>query len=134
MANEFVLDAHALVWFLEGNAALGANARAAIQDPANVLYLPVIALAEACWVAQRGKCAIPTVAALLADVDADSRIVIVPLDRAILDISLGLLTISEMHDRLIAATALHLSVAPSRVPLLTCDQNITASGAVPVIW
>jgi PIN domain nuclease of toxin-antitoxin system len=134
MANEFVLDAHALIWFLGANPRLGGNARAAMQDPASVLYLPVIALAEACWVVQRGKTAIPSVAALLGDVDADPRIVLVPLDRAILDVSLTLTAINEMHDRLIAATALRLAVAPASVPLLTCDGNIIASGLVRVVW
>jgi hypothetical protein len=74
------------------------------------------------------------VAALLADLDADPRIVVVPLDRAILDLSLTLAAISEMHDRQIAATALHLARAGSPVPLLSCDSNITASGLVPIVW
>lgn len=134
MANEYVVDAHALIWFLGASPRLGINARAAMQDPANVLYLPVIALAEACWAVGRGKTAIPSVAALLADVDADPRIVLVPLDRAILDRSLTLPAISEMHDRQIAATALHLAGASSQVPLLTCDPDITSSGLVPVVW
>jgi PIN domain nuclease of toxin-antitoxin system len=30
-----LLDSHALLWFCEGNAALGRTARAAIEDPAN---------------------------------------------------------------------------------------------------
>jgi hypothetical protein len=105
-----------------------------IQDPVSVLYLPVIALAEACWTVEHGKTSIPSVAALLADVDADPRIVLVPLDRAILDLSLTLTPISEMHDRQIAATALHLAHAPSGVPVLTRDAGITSSGLVPVIW
>jgi PIN domain nuclease of toxin-antitoxin system len=134
MPNEYVLDAHALIWFLEGNPRLGASARVAMQDPAHVLYLPIIALAEACWVTDRGRTAIPSAATLLADVDADPRIVVVPLDRAILDRSFTLLTINEMHDRQIVATALHVAGASSTVPLLTCDRNITASGLVPIIW
>ncbi len=134
MANEFALDAHALVWFVGGNSRLGAKARATIQDPASILYLPIIALAEACWAVAAGKTAIPSVAAFLAVVDADPRIVLVPLDRAILDRSLTLPAINEMHDRLIAATALHLAGASSSMPLLTCDPDITASGLVTVVW
>lgn len=134
MASEYVLDAHTLVWFLEGNPRLGANARAAMQDPASVLYLPIIALAEACWVVDRGRTSIPSVSSLLADVDADPRLALIPLDRTILDISLTLTSINEMHDRQIAATALHLATAGSAVPLLTCDGNITASGIVPIVW
>ena len=134
MANEYVIDAHALAWFLEANPRLGANARAVMQDPASVLYLPVIALAEVCWMIDRGKSPIPSIASLLGDIDADPRIVLVPLDRAILEVSLTLAAISEMHDRQIAATALHLSRAGVRIPLLTCDRDITASGLVPVVW
>jgi PIN domain nuclease of toxin-antitoxin system len=134
MANEFVVDAHALIWFLGACPRLGVQARAAMQDPASVLYLPVIALAEACWAVERGRTSIPSVASLLGDVDADPRIVLVPLDRAILDISLTLTAINEMHDRQIAATALYLALPPAVVPLLTCDGNITASGLVQVLW
>ncbi len=135
MANEYALDAHALVWFLEGNPRLGANARAAMQDPTSVLYLPVIALAEACWVIERGRTSIPSVASFLNDIDADPRIVLVPLDRAILDLSLSLTLINEMHDRQITSTALHLAAQKgSSVLLLTCDRDITASGLVPITW
>jgi PIN domain nuclease of toxin-antitoxin system len=134
MANEHVLDAHALVWFLEGNPRLGANARTVIQDPASVLYLPLIALAEACWTVEHGKSAIPSVAALLADVDADPRIVLVPLDRPILDLSLTLTALSEMHDRQIVATVLYLALTHASVPLLTRDRDITSSGLVSVVW
>ncbi len=129
-----VLDAHALVWFLEGNPRLGVNARTVMQDRASVLYLPVVALAEACWTVNRGRTSIPLVASLLADVDADPRIVLVPLDRAVLDISLTLTPLNEMHDRQITATALHLARAGASVPLVTCDGNITASGLVPIVW
>ena len=134
MANEFVLDAHALVWFLGGNPRLGPNARSAMQDPANILYLPIIALAEACWVVERGRTSIPSVAALLASVDADPRVVLMPLNRAILDLSLTLAPIGEMHDRQIAATALFLSQVGSPVPLISCDGDISASGLVPMVW
>jgi PIN domain nuclease of toxin-antitoxin system len=134
MGNEYAVDAHALIWFLGKHPRLGVNARAAMQDPASTLFLPIIALAEVCWAVAAGKTSIPSVAALLADVDADPRISVVPLDRAILDRALSLSAISEMHDRLIAATALHLAGASSSVPLLTRDPDITASGLVPVVW
>jgi PIN domain nuclease of toxin-antitoxin system len=131
---KYVLDTHALIWFLEGNPHLGKNAQAAIADPANELFLPVIALGEACWVVEKKKCAIPSVAALLADIDADPRIVLVPLDRTILNVSVALTSIPEMHDRQIVATCLFLTSPGSPVTLLTRDGIITASGLVPVVW
>ncbi len=43
----YVLDTHALIWFLEGNFRLGENARKIISDPNSQLILPAIVLAEA---------------------------------------------------------------------------------------
>ena len=129
MESSHTLDAHTLIWYLEGNPRLSAIARAAVSEPSAHLILPVIALAEACHIVMRGKTTIPSVAALLADVDADTRIVVAPLDRALLELSLTLLTVTEMHDRLIVATALHYST-----DLISCNGNITASGLVQILW
>ena len=134
MANEYVVDAHALVWFLEGNPRLGPAAKTAMDDPASVLHLPVIALAEACWVVEKKRCAIPDVKDLLQDVDSDARIVIVPLGRRVLEISLSLTSIQEMHDRIIAATLLGLQAFGANASLLTRDPNIKASGIGPIVW
>ena len=134
MADKYSLDAHALIWYIENNPRLGPNAGIIMDDPANRFYLPIIALVEACHIVARGRTTIPSVADLLSDVDADSRIILVPLDRAILDVSLTLTTVTEMHDRLIVATTLYLAVSGESVALLTCDGNITASGLVPILW
>lgn len=58
--TEYVLDAHALVWMLEGNPRLGLAARAVLSDPTSSLILPVTALAEACWVVSKGARLWPT--------------------------------------------------------------------------
>jgi PIN domain nuclease of toxin-antitoxin system len=134
MANEYVVDAHALIWFIEDSPRLGVNAGHVMDDPASALILPVIALAEACWTVDRGRSAIPSVADLLADVDADPRIALLPLDRGILDISLTLTAVEEMHDRLIVATALVRKQAGASVAILTRDTNIASSGLVPIVW
>lgn len=134
MVSEYVIDAHTLIWYVEDSPRLGVNAGAILDDPTSILYLSIIALAEACWAVERGKCAIPSVASLLADVDADPRITIVPLDRAILDRSLTLTTIGEMHDCQIVATALQIAATGIPVSLLTRDQNIVASGLISTVW
>ncbi len=133
-SSKGVVDAHALIWYLEGGHHLGANARRFMDDQANVLFLPVIALAEACWAVERRRTGIPSVSTLLGHVDADPRIRIVELDRRVHDFSLTLTTITEMHDRLIVATCIYLGRKGKPVPLLTADREITASGLVPIIW
>ncbi|BAZ16639.1 hypothetical protein NIES4071_85170 [Calothrix sp. NIES-4071] len=45
-----------------------------------------------------------------------------------------MVAIGEMHDRQIVATAMVLEQQGEKVALLSCDQNITASGLVTIIW
>jgi PIN domain nuclease of toxin-antitoxin system len=40
---KYVIDTHALIWFLEGNSRLGKNAKNVITDPSSQLVLPAIA-------------------------------------------------------------------------------------------
>src|SRR5262245_61408074 len=105
-----------------------------MSDPASELVLPIIALAEACWIVEHGKSTIPSVPNLLAAVDADPRVEVMPLDRDILNRSQALSVIDEMHDRQIVASVLALRDGGANVALLTRDQVIAASGIVPVIW
>jgi PIN domain nuclease of toxin-antitoxin system len=134
VSRRFVVDAHPLIWHLEANSRLGPNARAVLSDPQSELFLPIIALAEACWIVEHGRCRIPSIIHLLGHVDADPRIMLLPLDRATLDRSLTLTTIGEMHDRQIVAAALQLASSGEAVALLTRDENIRSSGLVPTVW
>lgn len=134
MAMKHIVDTHALIWYLEGNPRLGADAKAVLDDPASELFMPIIALAEACWVVEHGKSSIATQQDLLAAVDADPRLIIIPLDRSILNKSLNIGIIPEMHDRQIAATALCLAQQGETVAILTRDPDIRAAGLVSVIW
>ena len=47
---------------------------------------------------------------------------------------ISLSAITEMHDRLIVATAIVLENKKETVSLLTCDRNITASGLLTIVW
>jgi PIN domain nuclease of toxin-antitoxin system len=55
MATKHIVDTHALVWHLEGNPRLGSKAGTILADPSSELVLPMIALAEACWMVEHGK-------------------------------------------------------------------------------
>jgi PIN domain nuclease of toxin-antitoxin system len=131
---KYVVDTHALIWFLEGNSRLGEKAKNVLSEPSSQLVLPAIALAEAAWIVERGRTSIPSVVELLNAVNADPRLVIYSLDKAIIQQTLSLSAITEMHDRQIVATALILTSQGETVTLLTCDQNITASGLVSICW
>lgn len=134
MARKNVLDAHALVWYLEGNARLGSQAQAVMNDPASEMILPVIALAEAAYAVEKGRTKIPSVADLLDDVISDQRVEIYPLTLEILQQSQSVLTVPEMHDRMIVATTLYLQNLGHQAALLTKDPEIVSAALVPIVW
>ncbi|MEH2355546.1 type II toxin-antitoxin system VapC family toxin [Nostoc sp.] len=131
---KYVIDTHALIWFIEGNSRLGANANAILSNPDSQLVIPATTLAEAVWIVERGRTSIPSAKNLLSVVEADPRVVIYPLDKDVIKITISLSAIKEMHDRQITATALVLASKGNEVQLLTCDLNIIASGLVSIIW
>lgn len=131
---KYVVDTHALIWFLEGNSRLGANAKAVLADPTSELILSAIALAEAVWIVDRGRTSIPSVTDLLNAINADPRIMVCPVDKNVIEKSIRLSAITEMHDRLIVATGFVLKDRGEKIILLTCDRNITASGLLPIVW
>ncbi|GAB4202316.1 MAG: hypothetical protein Fur006_55730 [Coleofasciculaceae cyanobacterium] len=131
---KYVIDTHALIWFLEGNSRLGANAKAILAHPDSQLVIPATTLAEAVWIVERGRTSIPSGKDVIAAVETDYRVLIYPLDKEIIEMTMNFSSINEMHDRQIAATALVLASKGDMVQLLTCDRNITASGLVPIVW
>lgn len=131
---KYVIDTHALIWFLEGNSRLGANAKAVLSHSDSQLVIPATTLAEAVWIVERGRTSIPSGKDVIAAVESDYRVLIYPLDKEIIEMTMSLSSINEMHDRQIAATALVLASKGDMVQLLTCDQNITASGLIPIVW
>jgi len=131
---KYVIDTHAYLWFLTGNARLSLTAKTLLSDLSNTFVLPATALGEACWIVERGRTSIPSPSVILAALDADPRFHVSPLDRAVIERSNRLTSIGEMHDRQIVATTLLLIEGGQTASLITTDGNITASGLVPVVW
>ncbi len=130
---KYVVDTHALIWFWANSPRLGANADRILSDPNNVLVLPAIVLAEICWIVEHRAVGIALDEILIA-LDRDSRFVIYPLHREVIEKCNVLNAIGEMHDRQIVATTALLIDQGEMVSLITQDANIIASGLVPIIW
>jgi PIN domain nuclease of toxin-antitoxin system len=125
---KYVVDTHALLWYLSDSLKSSKHASDALDDTASEFILPIIAVAEACWLVEHGKTSIPGQQQLLSDIDSDPRFKIVPLGTKILTRSLPLSAL-EMHDRFIVATALVRSAV-----LITKDEAIRNSGLVTTLW
>ena len=131
---KYILDTHALICFLEGNARLGLTAKEILSDSSSELILPAIALAKSVWIVSRCKTSIPSVDTFLKVVKDDKRISVYPLDSAVIEKSVKLTSINEMHDRQIVSTALVVEGAGNQVALLSCDQNICSANLVAIVW
>ncbi len=126
----FVVDTHALLFYLADSRRLGRAAEAALDSTDSRLILPVIVLAEALWIVSSRDVGL-SVRELISEIEADARFGIVDLTRQIVERSHELTSISEMHDRQIVATALLLD---EEAVLLTKDANIIESGLLQTLW
>lgn len=134
MATKFIVDTHALIWYLESSPRLGNAAKAVLADPVSELVLPLIALAEAVDIVDKRRTKIASVADLLSDIAKDSRLALQPFNLEILEVSLQARAVPEMHDRLIVAAGLALQNQGEQVAILTKDVSITTAAPLPVIW
>lgn len=134
MAHKYLLDTHALVWYLEGNPRLGAGAKAVIDDPQSQLVLLLIALAEAAYIIEKRRSSIPGVPELLERVRADRRIEIHPITLEVFEHGLTASNVPEMHDQLIVGSALYLQSLGHTVSILTRDATIVESKRAHIVW
>ena len=132
--SSFVVDTHAFVWYLLNPARLSQAARDAFTLAAtrgDRIYIPAIVLVEFCYLIDKGKFAPADLDALVVAISGPtSGFVIAPLDQqtALNVRDIDRMTVPDMPDRVIAATALSLGL-----PLLTRDRKIRASNVV-TIW
>ena len=127
----YVTDTHPFVWYLADDARLGSNARMAFDRADSgeaTIIIPAVALAEAVYLAERGR--IETKAELMFGIVENAlNYRVYPLDLTIVKKSWELKKLLEIHDKSIVATAKHLGFE-----LITKDGKITGSGYVRTIW
>lgn len=126
--TSYVLDTHALVWYLTNDRRLGLQAEEVLNDPGSRLIIPTIVLAEIKDLARKGRFA-QTLDDVLAVIESDQRCLVYPIGLEVIRAAPMQL---DIHDSLIVGVALVQASAVDGV--LTCDQAITSSGFVPVVW
>lgn len=122
----WVLDTHVLIWYFTGNRRLPDEMRELIDQTRQLggrLLVPTIALAEALGVAAKGRIAFDF-HALYQLVRDEPEFEIVDFGAAVFEETVRVEGVSEIHDRIIVATARFYGAG-----LLTVDGVIRASGA-----
>ena len=120
----YVLDTHAVVWFLEKSRRLTAQALTVLRNPGHTLILPTIVLVEITYLYAKGRIEIDT-EMVRQRLMAASNCVLYPLDERVATlIPKGL----NIHDAIIVATALvYRDILQEPVVVITKDEIGRAS-------
>lgn len=130
-----VADTHTIIWYLQNSEKLSPDATLSLDGAINngyAIYISAISIIEITYLVEKSK--IPEIALeqLLQALTAPNvGLVVAPMDLLVAKslAKIPRLTVSEMGDRIIAATALCLGL-----PLVTKDYKIRALSVIQTIW
>lgn len=129
-----IADTHTIIWHINADVRLSPQAKQTIEHAGlagNTIGFSVITLIEMIYLGEKQRIAPTTFQAFSSRVMTGKTVFLeIPLDYRIAGTmqQIDRNQISDMPDRIIAATALTLEV-----PLITCDGKIRQSH-VPTIW
>ena len=127
---KYVTDTHSLVWYLTEDPRLSNKALSVLASSENegTIIVPAVVLAEIMFIARKGRVTI-SFDETLKKIEESDNFVIAPLDSDTLRIADKIEADLEMHDKLIAATALYYEA-----PLITKDENLILSEVITTVW
>lgn len=130
--THYIVDTHALVWFLEKSSKLGKDARKTLLDPDSIIVVPTIVLAEIrfLFAKEKFRVSLDHVFSVIKD---NPKCIIYPLDTDIVNI---IPTTLEIHDAIITGTALFFEKMSDSedVVVITKDRVVIESGLVKTVW
>ncbi|NOZ64494.1 MAG: type II toxin-antitoxin system VapC family toxin [Caldiserica bacterium] len=127
----YILDTHALVWYLEESPRLGKKALKLLEEENTRLVIPVITLAELKYLVSKSRVEI-TFENILDYIENDERCILYPLDLNVVELLPSSL---DIHDAIICGTALvYKTILGEETKIITRDKAITKSGLVETIW
>ncbi len=124
-----LLDTHAIIWYFLDFKRLSIDAFEAIES-ASQINIASISIVEIIYLQEKGKLsgeALPRLNQIFAS-DPNWRLIPLDFEIAKAITQIPRVTVPEMPDRIIAATALYLNI-----PLVTKDSKIQAAN-VQTIW
>lgn len=129
--DSYVVDTHALVWFLTEDKRLSPLAEQILAQ-AEVgevqVLVPTLVLTELSHIAQKKKVKV-TIYEVLNKINQGDGFIVVSFDLTVFQTMLTLPKEWEIHDRIIAATALYY-----KTKLITRDEVLQNADEVETIW
>ena len=130
-----VLDTHAVIWYLSDSKQLSPTARLIItteEKNGKSIFVSAISLVEVIYLAERGRLPLAALQSLENALgDPMGSMVVAPLDAAVAEAvqKISRITVPDMPDRIIAATAVHLNA-----DLVTRDRRLHAALGNRSVW
>ena len=127
----FVTDAHSLIWHLIDDKRLGRDALSIFDKADNsevIIIVPTIALAEIIHICEKRKVGLK-INEVIEKIHTSSNYIPCSLNMDVLEKSISLKNVSDIHDRLIVATTKMF-----KAKLISKDEEIKKSGIVEMIW
>jgi len=129
--NVYVLDTHALVWYLDNDERLSRRVRKILEKEDVVLVIPTIVLAEIKYLFSKKRIGLSFTRVNDA-LRQDYRVRIHPFDFSCVE---ALNTEFDLHDGMIVATAmLFRDNFNKNTAIVTKDEKIRKSGIIKTIW
>jgi PIN domain nuclease of toxin-antitoxin system len=127
----YVLDTHAIVWFVENDPRLSTGVKTVMRNPANSFIVPTMALVEIKFLHSKGRITTDLAGVYQRFVNS-ANCTVHPLDEEVVaQVPMGL----DIHDAVIVATALvHRDIRQQPTTLITKDNSITQSGLIQTLW
>ena len=131
--NLFVVDTHALHWYITGDRQLSRRVKALLDslvepDSPNHVYVPTLVFAEILALEEK-RATLPRFEAIIQQVERMRGFTVVSLTSEIVQTARNIVGVKEMFDRLIAATALSLEAR-----LLTRDAVLSSLAMIETVW
>lgn len=127
----YIVDTHALVFFITESERLGKQAAKILRDPKKTLVIPSIVLAEIKYLAAKKRIAV-LLDEILQYLRTDPRCTVYSLD---LDVVLRMPIFNDIHDGIICGTALvYEDDIGEKTTIITKDQSIRGRKDVKSIW
>ena len=130
-----VLDTHAVIWYLSDSKQLSPTARLIItteEKHGESIFVSAISLVEVIYLAERGRLPLTALQSLENALgDPMGSMVIAPLDAEVAKAvqKISRISVPDMPDRIIAATAVHLNA-----DLVTRDRRLHAALGNRSVW
>ena len=129
--NVYVVDTHALAWFIGEDSRLSLQAEKILKEGELVttqVLVPTLVLAEITHIAQKKRINVG-IETVIERIDQSNGFIIIAFDFPILKAMLELPEHWDIHDRIIAATSLYYQVI-----LITRDNILRNHKNLDTIW